>query len=128
MTGISSVEAIDSPRTTGSTQCATDLEGVAASRGVHTGRARLITSPESFGRVTPGDVIVCSHVPPSWAILFRTAGAIVAEGGGVLSNGAILAREHRLPAVVGTGTAISLIKEGQRVTVDGDRGLVRITT
>jgi pyruvate,water dikinase len=103
-----------------------ELNGVAASRGAFTGPARLITSPTSFHLLKPGEVVVCAHVPPSWAILFRRAGAVVADNGGALSNAAVLAREHRLPAVVATQIASSVISDGQLVTVDGDTGVVRL--
>jgi pyruvate,water dikinase len=53
-------------------------------------------------------------------------GALVTDSGGILSHPAIIAREHGIPAVVGTGNATNVLKDGQRVTVDGSRGLVEL--
>jgi rifampicin phosphotransferase len=63
---------------------------------------------------------------PPWTPLFSTASAVVADTGGILSHCAIVARETRIPCVVGTMTGTSLIKDGQTITVDGSRGIVRI--
>jgi phosphoenolpyruvate synthase/pyruvate phosphate dikinase len=75
-------------------------------------------------RLEHGDVLVCQVTSPSWAPLFPMAAAVVADGGGVLSHAAIAAREHGLPAVLGTATATSTLRDGQRIQVDGTRGLV----
>ncbi len=63
---------------------------------------------------------------PPWTPLFATAAAVVTDTGGILSHCAVVAREYRIPAVVGTGTATSLIQDGQILEVDGDEGIVRI--
>lgn len=75
-------------------------------------------------RLEDGDVLVCQVTSPAWAPLFPLARAIIADGGGVLSHAAIAAREHGIPAVLGTETATSALVDGQRVRVDGTRGLV----
>ena len=100
------------------------LAGVAASAGVATGTVRVIRSHTDIDRLQPGDVLVCQVTSPSWAPLFPLATAVVADGGGVLSHAAIAAREHGLPAVLGTGSATSELHDGQAVRVDGTRGLV----
>ena len=71
-----------------------------------------------------GDVLVCQVTSPAWAPLFPLAAAVVADGGGALSHAAIAAREHGLPAVLGTGNGTATLQDGQRVRVDGTRGLV----
>ena len=63
---------------------------------------------------------------PPWTPLFSTVSAVVADTGGILSHCAIVAREYRIPCVVGTAVGTVTIKDGQRVTVDGSKGLVRI--
>ena len=68
-------------------------------------------TPESFDSVKPGDVLVTRTTNPSWAPLFGTIGALVADSGGVLSHGAIVARELSLPAVMGTKLGTSVIKQ-----------------
>jgi pyruvate,water dikinase len=100
------------------------LAGVAASAGVATGTVRVIRSHTDIDLLQPGDVLVCQVTSPSWAPLFPLATAVVADGGGVLSHAAIAAREHGLPAVLGTGSATSELHDGQAVRVDGTRGLV----
>ena len=100
------------------------LRGTAGSPGIHTGPARVILTPESFDSVKPGDVLVTRTTNPSWAPLFGTIGALVADSGGVLSHGAIVARELSLPAVMGTKLGTSVIKTGDIITVDGNTGTV----
>jgi len=102
------------------------LRGTAGSPGIHTGPARVILTPESFDSVEPGDVLVTRTTNPSWAPLFGTIGALVADSGGVLSHGAIVARELSLPAVMGTKVGTSAIKTGDIITVDGNTGTVTI--
>ncbi len=102
------------------------LRGTAGSPGMHTGPAKVILTPESFDSVQPGDVLVTRTTNPSWAPIFGTIGALVADSGGVLSHGAIVARELSLPAVMGTKIGTRLIKTGDVVTVDGNNGAVTI--
>ena len=100
------------------------LAGVAASAGVAEGTVRIIRSHQDIGRLQSGDVLVCQVTSPSWAPLFPLATAVVADGGGVLSHAAIAAREHGLPAVLGTGQGTTMLRDGQQIRVDGTRGLV----
>jgi rifampicin phosphotransferase len=79
-----------------------------------------------FGKVRPGDVLVCPITSPVWSVLFPSIGGLITDTGGVLSHAAIIAREYRLPAVVGTGNATSLLVDGQLVTIDGGRGTVQV--
>ena len=71
-----------------------------------------------------GEVLVCPTTSAAWMIVFRRAGAIVADTGSVLSHTAIVAREFALPAVVATAKATSSLMDGEEVTVDGTRGVV----
>ena len=100
------------------------LSGVGASPGVYTGPARVLRSEADFDRLQPGDVLVCPITSPAWSVLFPNVGALVADEGGVLSHSAIIAREFRIPAVVATGNATALLRDGQQVTVDGTAGCV----
>ena len=102
------------------------LVGTPASAGTYTGRVRLVRSEADFGTFLPGEVWVCATASPSWTILFAAAGALVADGGGVLAHAAIVAREHGLPAVVGTVHGTKKLTDGQLVTVDGTAGTVMI--
>ena len=100
------------------------LRGVAGSRGVATGTARVVRSPEQLDKVRPGDVLVCTSTSPTWTPLFGSVSALVSDSGGALSHTAIVAREYGLPAVVGVKYGTSFIADGQVVTVDGDSGVV----
>ncbi len=79
-----------------------------------------------FGKIQKGDVVVCPVTSPAWSFVFPIVGALVTNEGGILSHPAIIAREHGIPAVVGTGNATSVLTDGQRVTVDGNRGVVEL--
>jgi pyruvate,water dikinase len=70
--------------------------------------------------------MVCPTTSPVWAVPFPSVGALVTDSGGILSHPAIIAREHRVPAVVATGNATQSLKDGQTVTVDGTAGSVQL--
>jgi pyruvate,water dikinase len=101
------------------------LRGSPASPGVVTGTARVIRSPQG-ARLEPGEILVAPSTDPGWTPLFLTAGALVMEMGGMLSHGAVVAREYGIPAVVGVAGATDRIETGQRVTVDGSAGTVEL--
>jgi pyruvate,water dikinase len=105
---------------------ATELRGVAASRGVVEGRARVITTVEELDQVETGEVLVCPITAPSWAPVFARIKAAVSDVGGIMAHASIVSREYGLPAVVGTGFGTKVIKTGQLVRVDGDNGVVTI--
>ncbi len=103
-----------------------ELKGFAASRGVVEGIARVVKSVDEISRLQDGDILVCQVTNPTWSPIFRKIAAAVSDIGGSMSHAAIVAREYGLPAVVGTGTATRRIKDGQRIRVDGGRGVVTI--
>jgi pyruvate, water dikinase len=103
-----------------------EIKGFAASSGVAEGIARVVKSVDEIGRLRQGDILVCRITNPTWAPVFQKIAAAVSDIGGSMSHAAIVAREFGLPAVVGTGTATQKIKDGQRVRVDGGRGVVTI--
>lgn len=100
------------------------LEGVAGSPGVVTGRARVIRGPEEFFRLQPGEILVAPITNPVWTPLFAIAGGVITEVGGILSHGAIVAREYGIPAVMSIAAATRCGLDGQTVMVDGNRGWV----
>ncbi|WP_271215073.1 PEP-utilizing enzyme, partial [Pseudonocardia halophobica] len=102
------------------------LNGVAASAGKVTGRARVILDPEQLHEVEDGDILVCRITAPSWAPVFSRLSAAVSDVGGIMAHTAIVCREYGLPAVVGTGFATTTIKTGQLIEVDGGNGVVRV--
>ncbi len=100
------------------------LAGTAASPGRYTGPVRVLMGEHQFNKIRPGDVVVCPVTSPTWSVVFPSMGALVTDNGGILSHPAIIAREYGIPAVVGTGNATEVLKDGQRVTVDGSAGTV----
>jgi pyruvate,water dikinase len=104
------------------------ITGLAASSGRYTGSVRLIKSEAEFTKFRVGEVLVCTTTQPPWSVLFPSVGALVTDGGGILSHPAIIAREYHVPAVVATGNATSILRDGQVVTVDGDTGSIEIVT
>jgi rifampicin phosphotransferase len=102
------------------------LRGLAASKGVYEGPARLVTGPSEFDRIVKGDVLVTMSTTEAFNILLPLLGAIVTDSGGLLSHSAIVAREYGIPGVVGTREATERIADGVRVRVDGDKGEVTV--
>src|SRR6266498_1301324 len=102
------------------------IAGVAGSPGRHTGTVRVIRDESEFGRLGPGEVLVCPITSPAWSVLFTQAGALVTDGGGLLAHAALIAREYGIPAVLATGDATRRLRDGEAVTVDGTAGVVRL--
>ncbi|HEX2911978.1 MAG TPA: phosphoenolpyruvate synthase [Chloroflexia bacterium] len=101
------------------------LAGLAVSSGVIEGRARVILKIED-ANLAEGDILVTSFTDPSWTPLFISIKGLVTEVGGMMTHGAVIAREYGLPAVVGVENATRLIKDGQRIRVNGTDGYVEI--
>jgi pyruvate,water dikinase len=101
------------------------LEGVALSAGVAEAPALVLEQP---GGSAPADgyILVCPSTDPAWVPLFVHAKGLVMETGGVLSHGAIVAREFGLPAVAGLAGVVRRLRTGQRLRVDGNRGVVAV--
>jgi pyruvate,water dikinase len=74
----------------------------------------------------PGDILITTYTDPSWTPLFVTITGLVTEVGGVMTHGAVIAREYGLPAVVGVEQATQVIRDGQRVRVNGTEGYIEI--
>jgi len=119
-------ENLDTWLAAGTGASSNEIRGFAASNGVVEGPARVIKSVEEISRLQKGDILVCQITNPTWAPLFQKISAAVSDIGGSMSHMAIVAREFGLPAVVGTGTATTRIKDGQRIRVDGGRGVVTL--
>ena len=101
------------------------LRGVGASAGIARGPARLIRELTEFAKFRSGDVLVCQASNVSWIPLYTSAAAVITEVGGALSHAAVVAREFGIPAVVGTGVALSTLVDGEPLEVDGSAGIVR---
>jgi pyruvate,water dikinase len=101
------------------------LVGLPVSSGVIEGRARVILNMEDAD-LEEGDILVTSFTDPSWTPLFVSIKGLVTEVGGLMTHGAVIAREYGLPAVVGVENATKRIKDGQRIRVQGTEGYVEI--
>jgi pyruvate,water dikinase len=102
------------------------VKGVAASQGIVRGIARVILTLDQVDRLAPGEILVTLATAPPWTPLFAVAGGLVTEAGGILSHAATVAREYKIPAVVGAKGALARIPDGAIVTLDGTAGTVRI--
>ncbi|HUQ57003.1 rifamycin-inactivating phosphotransferase [Lentzea sp.] len=101
------------------------LAGLAVSGGTVEGRARVVLDMAKAD-LEPGDILVTAYTDPSWSPLFVAIAGLVTEVGGLMTHGAVVAREYGLPAVVGLENATRLIEDGQRIRVNGTDGYVEI--
>jgi pyruvate,water dikinase len=101
------------------------LVGLPVSAGIIEGRARVIFGLAEAD-LEPGDILVTAYTDPSWTPLFVAIAGLVTEVGGLMTHGAVIAREYGLPAVVGVEQATRLIRDGQRIRVHGTDGYVEI--
>jgi pyruvate,water dikinase len=83
-----------------------------------------VNGPEDFQRVQAGDILVCRFTDPAWTSLFTVVSGVITETGGRLSHAAIVAREHRIPAVLGVPSVMTMLHDGQPVTINGSAGTV----
>ncbi len=100
------------------------LKGAAASLGCASGPVKIIHKPTEIDKINQGDVLVTEMTTPDYVPAMRRASAIVTDVGGRTCHAAIVSRELGIPCVVGTGTATSVLKTGQVITVDGSKGTV----
>jgi pyruvate,water dikinase len=100
------------------------LRGLPASAGVVEGRARVLRGPEEIASLLPGEILVVTTTDVGWTPLFLVAAGVVTELGGPLSHAAVVARELGVPSVVNAAGATRFLRTGDRVRVDGDRGVV----
>jgi phosphohistidine swiveling domain-containing protein len=103
-----------------------ELRGAPACGGRITGRAVVLHDVIEAGRLQPGDILVTKQTDPGWAPVFFLISGLVIERGGMLSHGAIIAREFGIPCVVGVQNAMKLIPTGATITVDADAGRVHV--
>ncbi len=101
------------------------MAGLPVSSGVVEGRARVILNMEE-ATLEEGDILVTAYTDPSWTPLFVAIQGLVTEVGGLMTHGAVIAREYGLPAVVGVEHATALIKDGQKIRVNGTEGYVEL--
>ena len=101
------------------------IMGLAVSSGMTEGRARVLRNMDDAD-IDDGDILVTKFTDPSWTPLFVTIKGLVTEVGGLMTHGAVIAREYGIPAVVGVENATKLIRDGQRIRVNGTEGYVEV--
>ncbi|MGE5630790.1 MAG: PEP-utilizing enzyme [Caulobacteraceae bacterium] len=101
------------------------LAGVAFSSGIIEGRARVVLKMED-ANIEEGNILVTLFTDPSWTPVFVSIKGLVTEVGGMMTHGAVVAREYGLPAVVSVENATKLIRDGQRIRLNGTEGYVEI--
>lgn len=120
-------EVVYASAVTPSTETDSVLVGTPLSPGMHEGVVRVLDSPVG-AKLQPGEVLVAASTDPGWTPLFLLAGALVMEVGGVVSHGALVAREYGIPALAGIPDAMTRLHTGQRVRVDGTTGSITLLT
>jgi len=103
------------------------ITGSPVSPGSVEGTVRVVLDPRQ-AHLLPGEIMVCPGTDPSWTPLFLSAGGLVMEVGGMMTHGAVVAREYGIPAVVGVHQATTRLKTGQRIRLDGSSGTIVLVT
>jgi len=101
-------------------------KGVACSAGRATGKAKVVRELGEAHRLKKGEILVAPYTNPGWIPLFNLAAGMVTEEGGLISHGAIVAREYGIPTVLQIREATKIFQDGQTLCVDGDRGVVEV--
>jgi pyruvate,water dikinase len=102
-----------------------EWHGRGVSRGVARGVARIVQDPHQLGRVGAGEILVAPSTDPAWTPVFGRLKGLALERGGVLSHGAVVAREYGLPAVAAVPNLTHTLHDGEWIEVDGTEGIVR---
>jgi len=111
---------------TGAGKVSNELKGISAYKGKMTGRVRIVFDPSKIKTFEPNTVLVTGMTRPEYLHLFQQAVAVVTDAGGILSHAAITSRELKKPTIVGTEKATKVLKDGDTVEVDADKGIVRV--
>ncbi len=119
-------DALDCIGTSLSTEAADTFTGVGVSAGIAKGQARVLLHPSDIQPSERDYILVCPSTDPAWTPLFLNAAGLVMERGGMLSHGAVVAREYGVPAVVNIPNATQHINDGQMIQVNGNRGIVSL--
>lgn len=100
------------------------IYGAAASPGTFSGVARVVESIGELSHLKENEILITSNTDPAWTAVFSKIGGLVTETGGILSHGAVISREYRIPAVTAVKGATSIFKTGEELVVDGNEGVV----
>ena len=100
------------------------IYGAAASPGTFNGVARVVKSIEELSQLKDNEILVTSNTNPAWTAVFSKLGGLITETGGILSHGAVISREYRIPAVTAVKGATKIFKTGEEIVVDGNEGVI----
>ena len=103
-----------------------EFKGTPVSRGKVRGKACILTGARHFDKISDGNILIASMTSPEYILAMRKASAIVTDEGGLTCHAAIVSRELGIPCVVGTTIATKVLKDGDEVEVDADKGIVKI--
>lgn len=103
-----------------------ELRGLVVSRGKVIGRVRIVHSPREDGKMKKGDILVAPMTSPDYIIALKKAAAVVTDEGGMTCHAAIVSRELKIPGIVGTKIATKILRDGDLVEVDANKGVVKI--
>lgn len=103
-----------------------EVKGVVAFKGLVRGVARIVMTAQEIGKIQFGDILIAPTTAPSYIIGMQRAAAFVTDEGGITSHAAIVARELKIPCIIGTKIATKVLKDGDMVEVDAERGIVKI--
>jgi len=98
--------------------------GAAASPGIFKGKVRVVESIRELSKLEDNEILIASNTDPAWTAVFSKIGALITETGGILSHGAVISREYRIPAVTAVKGATEIFKTGDEIVVDGNEGVV----
>ncbi|KAA3648711.1 MAG: phosphoenolpyruvate synthase [Chloroflexi bacterium] len=101
------------------------MVGNPVSPGVVEGTVRVIHNPQTE-ILNPGEILVAVFTDPGWTPLFINAGGLIMEVGGMMTHGSVVAREYGIPAIVGVQDATNILRDGQQVSIDGNRGIIEV--
>lgn len=102
-----------------------EWRGRGVSAGIARGIARIVREPRELARVGAGEILIAPATDPAWTPVFARLAGLVMERGGVLSHGAVIAREYHLPAVTAIPNLMNVLEDGARIQIDGTTGIVK---
>ena len=98
--------------------------GIPASSGLAAGVVKVVTKIEHLSKIKPGDILVVKTSSPAWTIGMIKANGLISEMGGIISHAAIVAREMGIPCIVSVENATNILKDGQKIRIDGSKGVI----
>ena len=100
------------------------IYGAAASPGIYKGIGRVVESIEELSLLEDNEILITSNTDPAWTVIFSKISGLITETGGILSHGAVISREYRIPAVTAVKGATKIFKTGEELVIDGNEGVV----